>query len=81
MVFVAQTVLDIYESEAVGGGIFGRYLNFVNCQPDVVSDVISGLAVQLVGMDVCANSGDSRLKSSETSFSAVFRTSISSDRK
>ena len=32
-------------------------------------------------MDVCENFGDSRLKLSEASFSAVFRTSITSDRK
>ena len=40
-------------------------------QPEVVSDVISSTAVQDVGMDVCANFGDSRLKPSEASFSAV----------
>ena len=32
-------------------------------------------------MDVCANFGDSRLKPSESSFSAHFRTSITSDWK
>ena len=36
-----------------------------NCQPVVVSDVISSMAVQDVGMDVCGNFGDSRLKPSE----------------
>ena len=48
---------------------------------EVVSDVISGTADQDVGMDVCANFRDSRLKPSEASFSASFRTSITSDRK
>ena len=32
-------------------------------------------------MDVCANFGDSRLKLSEASFLAIFRTFITSDRK
>ena len=48
---------------------------------EVVSDVISGTVDQDVGMDVCANFGDSRLKRSEMSFSALFRKSITSDRK
>ena len=34
------------------------------------------LADQDVGMDVCANFGDSRMNPSDASFSAVFRTSI-----
>ena len=38
--------------EAVGGGIFKGYLNFHNCQPEVSSDIISGMAVQHVGTDV-----------------------------
>jgi len=50
-------------------------------RPEVGSDVISGTADQDVGMDVCANFGDSRLKPSEASFSAPFRTSVTSDRK
>ena len=44
-------------------------------------DVISGATDQVVGMDVCANLSDSRLKPSEASFSALSRTSITSDRK
>ena len=35
----------IYSSEAVGCGIFARFLNFDNCQPEVYSDVISGVVV------------------------------------
>ena len=76
-----QTVHEIYSSEAVVCGIFDHSLNFDNCQPEVVIDVISGMVNQNVGMGVCANFGDSRLKLSEASFSAVFRTSITSDRK
>ena len=47
-----------------------------NFPPEAVSDVISGMAVQDVGMDECANFGDSRLK-----LSAGFRTSITSEPK
>ena len=55
-----------------GGGIFGRFLNIENCQPEAASDVISGLATQDVGMYVCAKLGDSKLKTSEASYSVVF---------
>ena len=48
------------------------FLNFDTCQPEVVNDVISGMAVQYVGMDVCTNFSDSWLKPSEASFSAIF---------
>ena len=48
---LAQTVHEIYYSEAVGCSIFDRFLNFDNCQPEVVSDVISGMVDQNVGMD------------------------------
>ena len=47
----------------------------------MVSDIISGTADQDGGMVVCANFGYSRLMSSEASFSTVFLTSITSDRK
>ena len=46
--------------------------NFDNCQPEVVCDVISGMANQDVSMDVCANFGESRLKPSDASFSGLF---------
>ena len=78
---IAQTVHEIYSHEAVGWGIFYRFLNFENCQPEVVNDVIYGMVDQDIGMDVCANFGDFRLKPSEAPFSALFRTSITSDRK
>ena len=51
---------------------YRAFLNFDNCQPEVVSDVISGMADQDVGLEVCVNFGDSRLKPSEASFSALF---------
>ena len=77
---LAQTILEVYNSEAVDGGIFDRFV-FDNFQPEIVSEVISGMAVQFVGTDVCVSFCDSRLKPSEASFSAVFRTTITSDRK
>ena len=49
---VAQTGHEIYSSEAVGCGILDRFLNFDNCQPEVLNYVISGMADQNVGMDV-----------------------------
>ena len=81
MVILVQMIHEIYSSEAVGCGIFGRFLNFDNCQPEVVSDVISGKTDQDVGMDAYANFGYSRLKPSEASFSAVIPTSKTPDRK
>ena len=51
---------------------FRPFLNFDNCQPEVVNDGISGMADQDVAMDVFANFGDSRLKPSVASFSALF---------
>ena len=65
---LAQTVYEIYNSESIGFCIVARFLNFDNRQLEVVSDVISGTADQDVGMDVCANFGDSGLKPSEASF-------------
>ena len=81
MVIVDETVHEIFNSEAVGFGIFARFLNFDNCQPEVVSDVISGTADQDIGMDVRNHFGDSRLKPSDATFSALFQTSITSDWK
>ena len=51
--------------ETVGGGIFDRFRNFDNCQSEVASDVISGIAVQYVGVDVCVKFGESRLNHSQ----------------
>ena len=42
---------------------------------------ISAMADQDVGMNGCANFVDSMLRPSEASFSALFRTSITSSRK
>ena len=47
-------------------------LNFGNCQPEVISDVISGMVDQDASMDVWANFRDSRLKLLLASFSALF---------
>ena len=50
-------------SETVGGGIFNHYSNFHKCLPEVAGEVISGVAVELVGADASAKCGDSRLNS------------------
>ena len=37
--------------------IFGRFLNFDNCRPEVAGDAISGAAFDYVGVDVLAKCG------------------------
>ena len=37
--------------KAVAGGIFGRFANFDKYRPEVAGDVISGVAVDYIGMD------------------------------
>ena len=49
--------------KAVGGVIFGRFSSFDACQPNAAGDVISGAAVEKVGIDVLTKFGDSRLNS------------------
>ena len=79
---LAHTVHELHRcSEAIGCGIFDRFLNFDDCQTEAASDVISGTVDHDVGVDVRANFGYPRLKPSEVSFSALLRTSITSDRK
>ena len=47
----------------VGSGIFGRFPNYDKCLSEVADDVISGVAVDYVGMDVRAIFGESWLYS------------------
>ena len=49
--------------KAVGSGIFSRFPNFDKCQSEEPGDVISGVAVEYVGMDVRATLGECRLNS------------------
>ena len=72
LLILAQTIHEIYRSKAVGCGIFDRFFNFNNCQPEVFSDVISGMVDQDVGVNVCANFGDSRFKPSGGQFRPLF---------
>ena len=65
---LSQTVHEIYSGAAVGCGIFDRSLNFDNCQPEILSDVISGMVDQDVDINVCADFFDSTLKPPEASF-------------
>ena len=53
------------EHVPVGGDILDRFFNFDNCQPEVASDLISCMAVQYVGVDVCVKFGDSRSNRSQ----------------
>ena len=45
-------------------GIFSRFPSFDKCRSEAASDVISGVAVDSVGMDVRAISGEPGLNSS-----------------
>ena len=58
---------------------FVEYLIVFCGRPEATGDVVSGRTDQDVGTDVCANFGVSRLKPSDVSFSAHFRTSIISN--
>ena len=57
---LARTVLEIYNSVSVACGTFDRSLNFDNCQPEVDSDVISGVAVDPRSVKIHVKVGDSR---------------------
>ena len=46
---------------AVRCGIFSHFANFDKCRPEVAGDVTSSVALDCVGMNVCAKFGDSRL--------------------
>ena len=49
--------------KVVGGGIFCRFSNFDNWRSEVAGDVISGVTVDSVGMDIRATFGESDLNS------------------
>ena len=49
--------LDIQQAAKPSAAAFSTVFDVDNCQPEVVSYVISGMANQDVGMDVCANFG------------------------
>ena len=57
---LAQTIHEIYSSEAVVCGIFDRFSNVDNFRPEEDSDVISGVVVDPTGMKVCVKFSDSR---------------------
>ena len=52
--------------KADGSGIFRRFPTLDKCRPEVAGDVISGVAVGYVGMDVRATFGESALNSGQT---------------
>ena len=49
------------QPKAVGCGIFFRFSNVDNCRAELTGDVISGKALEYLGLDVLAKLGDSRL--------------------
>ena len=49
--------------KTIGSGIFGRVPNLDKCRSEVADDVISGVTVDYVGMDVRATFGESGLNS------------------
>ena len=49
--------------KALGGGIFGRFLNIDKCRSEVAGDVISHVALDYFGMDVRATFGESGVNS------------------
>ena len=51
--------------KAVGSDIFGRFSNFDKCRLEVDGDVISGVAVEYVGVDVRATFGESGLNTKQ----------------
>ena len=70
-VISAQTILDKFHpkpSEAVFSTVFFRY----NFQPKIDNDVIFGLAVDYVGMDVLVKFGDFRSNGSWDIWAADF---------
>ena len=49
--------------KAIAGGISGRFATIDKCRSEADGDVISGVAVDYVGMDVPATFGESALNS------------------
>ena len=47
-------------SKAVGGGILVRFSNFDKCRPEEAADVVSGMALDQVGMNVVGKVDESR---------------------
>ena len=45
--------------KTVESGIFGRFPNFDKCRSEVAGDVVSGVAIDHVGVDALATFGES----------------------
>ena len=58
-----QHCIILNANKAVGCGSFRRFSNLDKCRPEAANDVISGAAVDNVGMDVCVQFGYSRSNS------------------
>ena len=59
----AKRIAAKIRPKAAGSDIFGRFPNLDKCRSAVAGDVISGEAVDYVGMDVCATFAESALNS------------------
>ena len=58
LVDIAQTVIEKFHPKQLEAA-FSTFFCY-NFRPEVVSDVVSSLGVEQVGMDVCVKFGDSR---------------------
>ena len=58
-----QHCIILNANKAVGCGIFCRFSNLDKCRPEAAGDVISGMALDYVGMGVRASFGDYKLNS------------------
>ena len=56
---IAQPILEIYNSEAVERGIFGRFFNGDKFRPEGYSDVMSGVVIDPTGVKGRLKFGDS----------------------
>ena len=72
LVILAQTAHEIHSSPPSDAGFSNRSLNLHDCQQEEVSDVIAGVVDQDVGVNVCANFVDSRLKPTGRHFRPFF---------
>ena len=73
---LAQTVHEIYNSKAVRCRIFSPFSNVDNFRPEVASDVISGVVVDYVGVDVRATFGNLGETVAELFYSLASRTGL-----
>ena len=62
-VILAYVGLEKFNPKPSDVAFFDRFSNFDTCRPEVADDIISGVAEDLVGIDVRVKLGDSTLSS------------------